>query len=65
LLRHKNKGLRRAFTIKKKREKPGKPIGLTQLDKYHGGAIFYLPRKVQRAWDALREKKAAKAKEQR
>ncbi|KAK7178658.1 hypothetical protein PSPO01_15290 [Paraphaeosphaeria sporulosa] len=53
------------FTIKKKREKPGKPIGLTQPDEYHGGAIFYSPRKVQRARDALREKEAAKAEEQR
>jgi hypothetical protein len=57
LLQHENKGLREALTTKRKHKKKGKVLNLKQRQEYHGGAVFWSPRKVReaRAREAVRE----------
>jgi hypothetical protein len=49
LLHHENQGLREALTVEKKHTKRGKPLDLQQCKEYHGGAVFWSPRKVKEA----------------
>jgi hypothetical protein len=49
LLTDENEGLRDALSTKKKHDKKGKVLDLQQREEYHGGAIFWLPRKKREA----------------
>ncbi|KAF2742948.1 DDE-domain-containing protein [Sporormia fimetaria CBS 119925] len=49
LLHHENDGLREALAVKKKHKKHGKRLDLQQRKEYHGGAVFWSPRKVREA----------------
>jgi len=49
LLHNEVRGLRKALSIKKKHKKKGKPLDLQQRQEYHGGAVFWSPRKVREA----------------
>ena len=49
LLQHEIKGLKEALAVKKKHKKRGKPLDLQQRKEYHGGAVFWSPRKVREA----------------
>ncbi|KAF2727386.1 hypothetical protein EJ04DRAFT_451419 [Polyplosphaeria fusca] len=49
LLKHEMDGIKQALSAKKKREKKGKALDLQQRKEYHGGAIFWSPRKVREA----------------
>ena len=51
LLYHENKGLKAALKTKKKKKKHSKALPLGQSGEYHGGAILYSLRTVQRARD--------------
>ena len=42
-------GLREALDTKKKHKKKGKALDLQQRQEYHGGAVFWSPRKVREA----------------
>jgi hypothetical protein len=49
LLNHENQGLRAALVTKRKNSKKRKPLDLQQRQEYHGGAVFWSPRKVREA----------------
>jgi hypothetical protein len=49
LLYHEIDGLKKALLVKKKHKKKGKPLSLQQRQEYHGGAVFWSPRKVREA----------------
>jgi len=49
LLRHEINGLKEALLVKKRHKKKGKPLDLQQRQEYHGGAVFWSPRKVREA----------------
>jgi hypothetical protein len=49
LLHYENNGLRAALTVKKKHGKKNRPLDLQQRKEYHGGAVFWSPRKVKEA----------------
>jgi hypothetical protein len=49
LLTDENEGLREALTAKKKHSKKGKVLDLQQRQEYHGGAVFWSPRKKAEA----------------
>ena len=49
LLHHENKGLREAVSTKKKHKNKGKTLDLQQRKEYHGGAVFWSPKKVREA----------------
>ena len=49
LLHHENDGLREALTVKKRHKKHSKPLDLQQRQEYHGGAVFWSPRKIREA----------------
>jgi hypothetical protein len=49
LLHHEVDGLKEALLVKKKHKKKGKPLDLQQRQEYHGGAVFWSPRKVREA----------------
>jgi hypothetical protein len=51
LLHYENKGLKAALNIKKKQKKHSKALPLGHSGEYHGGAVLYSPRTVQRARD--------------
>jgi hypothetical protein len=59
LLSVENEGLRDALTTKRKRKK-GKVLDLQQREEYHGGAVFWSPRKIReaRAREVVIEKEA-------
>jgi hypothetical protein len=46
LLQDENKGLRNALTTKKKHNKKSKVLHVQQRQEYHGGAVFWSPRKM-------------------
>jgi hypothetical protein len=56
LLVHENKALKEALVNKKKRRKRGKALLLEPPKDYYGGAVFWLPSKVQAARDKQEEK---------
>ena len=49
LLRYEINRLKEALLIKKKHKKKGKLLNLQQRQEYHGGAVFWSPRKVREA----------------
>ena len=49
LLLHENQGLRESLRIKKKHKKQGYTLDLQQRKEYHGGAVFWSPRKMREA----------------
>jgi hypothetical protein len=49
LLNDKNNGLRKALSTKKKHNKKSKVLDLQQRNEYHGGAVFWSPRKLREA----------------
>jgi hypothetical protein len=49
LFHHKNEGLTRALEAKKKHKKKSKTMDLQQRKEYHGGAVFWSPRKLCKA----------------
>ena len=51
LLEHKNKSLREALAIQKKRSKRGRLLPLNQPDKYYSRAVFWSLYSVQQARD--------------
>ncbi|EUC42866.1 hypothetical protein COCMIDRAFT_102393 [Bipolaris oryzae ATCC 44560] len=57
LLRHEMEGLRAALSHKQKHKGKGKALDLQQRKEYHGGAVFWSPRKFReaRAREAVRE----------
>jgi hypothetical protein len=74
LLKHENQGLREALSHKQKHKKKSKPLNLQQRQEYHGGAVFWSPRKLReaRARETVRERdeieqklQKAQAREQR
>ena len=56
LLRHENDGLREALSHKQRHKGKGKALDLQQRKEYHGGAVFWSPRKFReaRAREAVR-----------
>jgi hypothetical protein len=48
-LKHENEGLREALHHKQKHKKKSKALDLQQRQEYHGGAVFWSPRKVREA----------------
>ncbi|KAI1514780.1 DUF1682 domain containing protein [Pyrenophora tritici-repentis] len=74
LLQHENEGLKEALQHKKKHKKKGKALDLQQRQEYHGGSVFWSPRKIReaRAREVVRERdkieeklQKAQAKKQR
>jgi hypothetical protein len=55
LAEHENVGLKEALINEKKRRKRGKALPLEAEEEYHGGAVFWSPRKVEKARDRLRQ----------
>jgi hypothetical protein len=49
LLHHEIQGFKEALTIKKKHTKHGTTLDLQQRQEYHGGSVFWSPRKVREA----------------
>ncbi|KAF2786730.1 hypothetical protein K505DRAFT_354279 [Melanomma pulvis-pyrius CBS 109.77] len=49
LLHYENNRLREALTTKQRHKKKGKTLDLQQRKEYHGGAVFWLPRKLREA----------------
>jgi hypothetical protein len=49
LLNSKVDGLTEALQRKEKHKKKGKPLNLQQRQEYHGGAVFWSPRKIREA----------------
>jgi hypothetical protein len=65
LLQEENKGLREALTTKKRKAKRGRPLPLDRSDSYHGGAVIWSPRSVQRARDRQQQLDQEKEQKQR
>jgi hypothetical protein len=67
LLKHENKGLKEALHHKQKHKKKGKALDLQQRQEYHGGAVFWSPRKMReaRAREAVQEQDEIEEKLQR
>jgi hypothetical protein len=51
VLHHEHKGLKASLNTKRKRKKHSKALPFEQSGEYHGGAVLYSPRAVQRARD--------------
>jgi uncharacterized membrane protein len=49
LLHHENNGLRAAIGVKKRHRKKSYKLDLQQRREYHGGAVFWSPRKIREA----------------
>ncbi|EOA85915.1 uncharacterized protein SETTUDRAFT_78617, partial [Exserohilum turcica Et28A] len=54
LLKDEVRKLREALINERTRRKRGKPLPLQEAEEYHGGAVFWSPRKVKEAHDRLR-----------
>jgi hypothetical protein len=72
LLHHENDGLRAALTTKRKQRVKSKRLDLQQRKDFHGGAVFWSPRKIREARtrekvnlqeEALRRQQKAEQKE--
>jgi hypothetical protein len=64
LLHYENNGLHAALTVKKKHGKKNRPLNLQQRKEYHGGAVFWSPRRVKEA-EACQVVKQRKAESQK
>ncbi|KAF1935914.1 hypothetical protein EJ02DRAFT_301542, partial [Clathrospora elynae] len=58
LLEQENEGLRQALNTKNNQGKRRQPLDLQQRKEYHGGAVFYSPRKIREArlWQIIKER---------
>ncbi|KAI2476007.1 hypothetical protein Ptr902_12646 [Pyrenophora tritici-repentis] len=67
LLKDKNEGLKEALQQRKKHRKKGKALDLQQRQEYHGGSVFWSPRKLReaRAREAVRERDETEEKLQK
>jgi hypothetical protein len=67
LLHHENDGLRNALTTERKYMKKTKPLELHQRKEFHGGAMFWSPRRVReaRVCEEIKERDAASEKLQK
>jgi hypothetical protein len=57
-LEHENERLKEALLNEKKRRQRSKPLLLQAPPEYHGGAVFWSPKKVQEARDRRAQKDA-------
>ena len=64
LLEQETKGLREALLNEKLRRKRGKALPLEQPEEYHGGAIFWSPRKIKEARDRQRQQELEEKQQQ-
>ena len=64
LLEQETKGLREALLNEKLRRKRGKALPLEQPEEYHGGAIFWSPRKIKEARDRQRQQELKEKQQQ-
>jgi hypothetical protein len=64
LLEHKARGLREAILNERLRRKRGKALPLKAAEDYHGGAVFWSPRKVKEARDRLRQQELEEQEQQ-
>jgi hypothetical protein len=67
LLEHEVKGIREGLINKKMHRKWGKPLLLEEPEEYHGGAVFWSPRKVKEARDRqqLKEREEEQLQQQK
>jgi hypothetical protein len=67
LLKHEVEGLKEALQHKKKHKKKDKALNLQQRQEYHGGALFWSPRKLReaRAREVVREREETEEKLQK
>jgi 16S rRNA U1498 N3-methylase RsmE len=49
LLKYENQGLREFLSYKQKHKKKSKALDFQQRQEYHGGAVFWSPRKLREA----------------
>jgi hypothetical protein len=56
VLKHEVEGLRAALINERTRRKRGKVLPLEKPEEYHGGAVFWSPKKVKEARDRLQRK---------
>jgi hypothetical protein len=64
LLEHEVQGLRQALANERLRRRRGKALPLDQGEEYHGGAIFWSPRKVKEARDRLQQQELEEEQQQ-
>jgi hypothetical protein len=64
LLEHETRGLREALLNERLRRKRGKVLPLEAAEDYHGGAIFWSPRKVKEARDRLHQQELKEQEQQ-
>jgi len=64
LLHYKLNGVKEALTAKKRHKKQSKPLDLQQRQEYHGGAVFWSPRKIREARARDRVKQQEEHKQQ-
>jgi hypothetical protein len=67
LAEHENKSLREAIVSERMRRKRGKYLLLEEPEEYHGGAVFWSPRKVKEAHDRqqLKEREEEQLQQQK
>ncbi|KAF2843851.1 hypothetical protein T440DRAFT_363981, partial [Plenodomus tracheiphilus IPT5] len=63
LLEHEVQGLREALLNERLRRKRGKALPLQEPEDYHGGAIFYSPRKQQQLQKAEKVRQREEARQ--
>ncbi|KAF1952826.1 hypothetical protein CC80DRAFT_537882 [Byssothecium circinans] len=64
LLHTEIEGLRKAVLSQKKHQKKSKPLDLQQRKEYHGGAVFWSPKKIREAQFRERVKKQQEEEQQ-
>ncbi|KAF2830017.1 hypothetical protein CC86DRAFT_344886 [Ophiobolus disseminans] len=64
LLAQEAKGLKEALINERLRRKQGKSLPLKAPEEYHGGAVFWSPRKVKEARDRLQQQEAEEEQQQ-
>jgi hypothetical protein len=64
LAEHENTRLKKALINERKRRKQGKALPLEAAEEYHGGAVFWSPRKVKDARDWLRQQELEEEQQQ-
>lgn len=65
LLRTENKGLQEALLLTQKHKKKSKPLDLQQRQEYHGGAVFWSPKKIREAQARERVREQEEEEQQR
>jgi hypothetical protein len=64
LAEHENTRLKEALINERKRRKRGKALPLEAAEEYHGGAVFWSPRKVKDARDRLQQQELEEEQQQ-